>query len=81
MESKDSERHSGTITIPPRMLPHAVTIAYHTSAIEALRFNKYNSEPARQAIKTACTLLETGWQISTVWTPSPLRYLRKRVSR
>jgi ribonuclease HI len=42
----------------------------NTSAIEALRFNKYNSEPARQAIKTACTLLETGWEISTVLTPS-----------
>jgi ribonuclease HI len=29
-----------------------------------------HSEPARQAIKTACILLETGWQISTVWIPS-----------
>jgi hypothetical protein len=60
-----------------RMFPHidAQTTAIYlcidnTSAIEALRFNKYNSEPARQAIKTACAFLETGWQISTVWTPS-----------
>jgi ribonuclease HI len=75
LEAYDTELH--TISEALLAIPHIdapATAIYicidNTSAIEALRFNKYNSEPGRQAIKTACTLLETGWQISTAWTPS-----------